>query len=620
MYWTDMVGGDIYCSNLDGSNVKKFVDAGGNAIDLALDTAGGKIYWTETFHAFDYSQGGLMRANLDGSDIELLTEDTINRNPRGIALDLGRNKVYWADESFQSIHRADLDGRNERIIVSESYTIHSPTDIILDVDEGKLYWGDHKGSIHRADLDGENGQEVLTGLTDFSIKGIAFDLVEDKIYWTDGARLQRADLEGKNTEHLAELEDANVIYYYDLELYRFRVEVGWVLSGFNNDIDLDVDGRKLYWTDRKGRIQRADLDGENREVLFDPVVRAPHGLALSEGKMYWTDLVKGTIQRANLDGTDIELLITGIRHPRGISISGGGKIYWVDSGGWDYYENPVPGKIQVANLDGTDLDDIVTGISYPDDIALDVLQGRIYWTALWDHAIRRVELDGSDAEDILTAEGRPRGISLDLDGGKLYWTEDNDIKPSKIRRSNLDGTNIEDIVSGYGSSSGGIALDPVGNRIYWMVYWAPPRSQTWGQMFWSNLDGTNPMVVEEEGTGTSGGARIALYIPRPTSVSTPGSPPESPTTTGLFPNYPNPFNASTQIAYRLATPGLVRLTVYNTLGQPVRTLVNQLHSAGFYQVPWDARDQKGAAVGTGVYFARMHYTRGVETRRLLFIK
>ena len=149
-----------------------------------------------------------------------------------------------------------------------------------------------------------------------------------------------------------------------------------------------------------------------------------------------------------------------------------------------------------------------------------------------------------------------------------------------------------------------------------MVYWAPPRYQTWGQMFWSNLDGTNAMVVEEAGTGTSGGAGIALDIPRPTFVS----PPVSPTTTGLFPNYPYPFNASTQIAYRLATPGLVRLTVYNTLGQPVRTLVNQLHSAGFYQVPWDARDQKGAAVGTGVYFARMHYTRGVETRRLLFIK
>ena len=74
MYWTDMVGGDIHCSNLHGANVKKCVDVGGYALDLALDLAGGKIYWTETFHAFDYSQGGLMRADLDGSDIELLTK------------------------------------------------------------------------------------------------------------------------------------------------------------------------------------------------------------------------------------------------------------------------------------------------------------------------------------------------------------------------------------------------------------------------------------------------------------------------------------------------------------------------------------------------------------------
>ena len=132
MYWTDMVEGDIYGSNLDGSDVRKFVDTGGNAIDLALDTAGGKIYWTETFHAFDYFEGGLRRANLDGSDsdVELLTEDTINRNPRGIALDLRRNKVYWTDESFQSIHLADLDGSSERIIVSESFPT-GPTDIIL---------------------------------------------------------------------------------------------------------------------------------------------------------------------------------------------------------------------------------------------------------------------------------------------------------------------------------------------------------------------------------------------------------------------------------------------------------------------------------------------------------
>ena len=93
-----------------------------------------------------------------------------------------------------------------------------------------------------------------------------------------------------------------------------------------------------------------------------------------------------------------------------------------------------------------------------------------------------------------------------------------------------------------------------------------------------------------------------------------------PTSSGLDPNFPNPFNAHTQIPYRLATPGPVRLVVYNLLGQPVRTLVDQVQTAGWYQVPWDARDQGGVAVSTGVYLTCLHYPGGVQTRRLLYLK
>ena len=89
---------------------------------------------------------------------------------------------------------------------------------------------------------------------------------------------------------------------------------------------------------------------------------------------------------------------------------------------------------------------------------------------------------------------------------------------------------------------------------------------------------------------------------------------------GLDPNVPNPFNASTQIAYRLATPGPVRLEIYNALGQSVHTLVDELQAAGSYQVHWDARDQWGVPVATGVYLSRLHYPGGVQTRRLLLLK
>ena len=116
---------------------------------------------------------------------------------------------------------------------------------------------------------------------------------------------------------------------------------------------------------------------------------------------------------------------------------------------------------------------------------------------------------------------------------------------------------------------------------------------------------------------------MSPYITSPTSTPTHITEVASqhlPTTSGLDPNFPNPFNASTQIAYRLATPGLVRLEIYNVLGQPVRTLVNQSQPAGFYQVRWDACDQRGAPLAAGVYITRLRHPDGAQTRRLLYLK
>lgn len=93
-----------------------------------------------------------------------------------------------------------------------------------------------------------------------------------------------------------------------------------------------------------------------------------------------------------------------------------------------------------------------------------------------------------------------------------------------------------------------------------------------------------------------------------------------PVASRLAPNFPNPFNSVTQIAYRLATPGRVRLVIYNATGQPVQTLVDQVQTAGWYLVPWDARDQQGVAVSAGVYLTCLHYPGGVQTRRLLHLK
>ena len=89
---------------------------------------------------------------------------------------------------------------------------------------------------------------------------------------------------------------------------------------------------------------------------------------------------------------------------------------------------------------------------------------------------------------------------------------------------------------------------------------------------------------------------------------------------GLAPNVPNPFNSETQIAYRLSNSGPVKLVIWNVLGQPVRTLVDEFQAAGSYQVEWDARDQQGASLSSGIYITRLSYPGGVQTRRVLYLK
>jgi len=93
-----------------------------------------------------------------------------------------------------------------------------------------------------------------------------------------------------------------------------------------------------------------------------------------------------------------------------------------------------------------------------------------------------------------------------------------------------------------------------------------------------------------------------------------------PNGTGLLANYPNPFNPSTTIPYVLAEAGLVKLSVYNVLGQQIRVLVDQLHVPGSYTVSWDGQDAAGMPVAGGVYFYRLQAGEHSAVQKMLFAK
>jgi len=104
-----------------------------------------------------------------------------------------------------------------------------------------------------------------------------------------------------------------------------------------------------------------------------------------------------------------------------------------------------------------------------------------------------------------------------------------------------------------------------------------------------------------------------------TGVAMPGDP-AVPTEFALEQNYPNPFNPTTEIVYALPKQLKVNLSIYNSLGQRIATLVDKKQPAGCYNVTWSAKDQYGNAVSSGVYFYRLEAGEFVSTMKMLFIK
>jgi hypothetical protein len=89
----------------------------------------------------------------------------------------------------------------------------------------------------------------------------------------------------------------------------------------------------------------------------------------------------------------------------------------------------------------------------------------------------------------------------------------------------------------------------------------------------------------------------------------------------LAPPRPNPFNPSTQLRYELPrAEEQVSLTVYNSVGQQVRMLVQGAHAAGAHSVTWDGCADDGRSVAAGVYVCRLEAGAGVVTQKVVKVE
>jgi len=88
----------------------------------------------------------------------------------------------------------------------------------------------------------------------------------------------------------------------------------------------------------------------------------------------------------------------------------------------------------------------------------------------------------------------------------------------------------------------------------------------------------------------------------------------------LHPNYPNPFNPETTLKFTLSKDSRVSLSIYNLKGQKVKQLVSQLYASGTHQLKWDGTDDKGSALGSGIYFSRLTANGRTMTQKMILLK
>ena len=269
-----------------------FVAVGGSPA-----AADGTMYWAE----FGVSDGKLSRATFEGSEVEILLDDL--SLPVEVELDLAGRKVYWSSGGLSGepgrLERANLDGSSVETVLEldgdiRGAVIHPSAGIYLTADLP----GAGNDKVLRVDLDGSNLEEIVTGI--HMVGGIDVDPANEKVYWTEflelnggpvaPGQIRRAGLDGSNVE----------------------IVIG---PGFDPPGLVAVDPRagKLYWvtfTDCSpcNMVRRADLDGGNEELLINGISVADFELELESQKMYWTSTFG--IDRANLDGSAIETVLS----------------------------------------------------------------------------------------------------------------------------------------------------------------------------------------------------------------------------------------------------------------------------------------------------------------------
>ena len=331
------------------------------------------------------------------------------------------------------------------------------------------------------------------------------DTAASKLYWTNTrGRIQSANLDGSSIKN--------------------------VLQNLSDPTDIVVSNGFIYWTEGGNSVRRVNISGQKIAIDVAVNLGTVGGLAVGSGKVYWTEQTSasaGTVNGADLDGTNFGALATLLSAPMGISVdTAGSKLYWTNA----------RGRVQSANLDGSRIKNVVEGLISPSKLAI----------------------GGANTETTTTAKkattpARKDNAKYDVNGDGKVDNVDASLVASGLDTGNAkydvnsDGTvNFLDLLLIFDNRDDDAAAAPT---LVSMKLSAVQIDRIEEQI--DLLIATNDR--------SPAAMRTLVYMQQLLATARPEK-------TQLFANYPNPFNPETWIPYELATDTHVKITIYNTQG------------------------------------------------------
>lgn len=412
-----------------------------------VGTHNNAVYWV--------ASGSLFKADQDGNNVEVVTEDI--GNPLEIEIDHKNERLYWRDQVNDVIKSLKLDGTEEITVVQTD--TYPPMSFTLDQRNEYVYWLKYNGVLAQAALDGTTTTDTTNiessgGFT--NITDLKYHPTEDVFYWIyDDGAIEKQSLQGTASTKVFEEyaptslgfdENDEKLFWLDnrqsaLAVYDFSTQEDTTITeipGFINNLNqIEVDTVSNQIFVGGSNIYKIDYTGNILDTLMVDQAGTISGITTDPGNeiIYFTDNGSGSfgnLKKVNYDGTGLETLIEfSLNYSRGIEYDPeNNTLYWASGSG----ENEM--EIRRMDLASESVDVVLNaqdhGLLSPLGIALDPKNEHIYWSDSEKKSIERADYDGESVVTIIEGEFEvPRDIDVFV-SGLITSTDPSSTKPSEI--------------------------------------------------------------------------------------------------------------------------------------------------------------------------------------------